>query len=313
MILKQAKKEHSKLRIGISGASGFGKTYSALLLAKGIAGDWDKVAVIDTENGSANLYADLGPFNTLSLNAPYSPERYIKAIGLCQKAKMEVIIIDSVTHEWTGAGGCLDIHEKLGGRFQDWAQVTPRHRDFLDAILNSSAHIITTTRRKVDYSLDSTGGGRTKVVKHGTKEITREGYEYELTLNFEIINENHLAKASKDRTGLFVGKPEQILTESTGKQLLNWCQDGDLLQKAKEEILQCETLEGLRHLYGKHGKLGRQIYDLVVKRKAELDVVESHLASQDQIIQTTNTRKNGTESKRQSTADGGTEPDNKQG
>jgi hypothetical protein len=226
MQLKQSQRQQVKLRLGLSGASGFGKTKSALLLANGMTQDWSKIAVIDTENSSASLYSDLGNYNVLDLQAPYSPERYIQAIELCEKSGIEVIIIDSVSHEWNGTGGCLDIHEKLGGRFQDWANVTPRHQAFINKILQSTCHIITTTRRKIDYSLDVGSNGKTQVVKHGTKEITRDGFEYELTINFELVNENHLAKASKDRTGLFMNKPEFIITSDTGKLILNWCNSG---------------------------------------------------------------------------------------
>lgn len=226
MQLKQSQRQRVKLRLGLSGASGFGKTKSALLLAYGMTQDWSKIAVIDTENASASLYSDLGNYNVLDLQAPYSPERYIQAIELCEKSGIEVIIIDSVSHEWNGTGGCLDIHEKLGGRFQDWANLTPRHQAFINKILQSSCHIITTTRRKIDYSLDVGSNGKTQVVKHGTKEITREGFEYELTINFELVNENHLAKASKDRTGLFMNKPEFIITSDTGRKILDWCNSG---------------------------------------------------------------------------------------
>jgi len=149
MQLQKAEKQQVKLRVGISSPSGFGKTYSALLMAKGITNDYTKIAVIDTESNSANLYAGLGNFNTLNLEAPYAPERYIEAIKTCERASVEVIIIDSITHEWSGKGGCLQIHEQLGGRFQDWAKVTPRHQAFIDAILQSKCHIITTVRKKI--------------------------------------------------------------------------------------------------------------------------------------------------------------------
>ena len=237
MKLKQAQRHQVKLRIGLSGPSGYGKSYSSLLLAYGITNDWSKIAIIDTENNSASLYSHLGEFNVLTLDEPFNPERYIQAIKVCEEASIEVIIIDSITHEWNGKGGCLQIHESLGGRFQDWSKVSPRHQAFIDAILHSSAHIITTTRRKVDYSLDSDMNGRTKVVKHGTKEITREGYEYELTVNFELINDKHLARASKDRTGLFMDKPEFIINQSTGRKLMQWCNMGLSLEQAMQEVM----------------------------------------------------------------------------
>jgi hypothetical protein len=252
MQLKQSEKKQVKLRLGLSGASGFGKTTSALLIAYGMTGDWSKIAVIDTENSSASLYSDLGDFNVLDLSAPYSPERYIQAIELCEKSNISVIIIDSASHEWNGSGGCLDIHEKLGGRFQDWANVTPRHQAFIDKILQSQCHIITTTRRKMDYSLDVGSNGKTQVVKHGTKEITRDGFEYELTVNFELINENHLAKVSKDRTSLFANKPEFVITVETGKKILEWCNSGTNLQNAREKIKAAKTVDELKVLYNQY-------------------------------------------------------------
>lgn len=226
MQLKKATRKQVKLKVGFSGASGFGKTYSALLMAYGVTGDWSKIAVIDTENGSADLYANLGDYNTLTLAPPFSPERYIDAIKTCENAGVEVIIIDSITHEWEGEGGCLDIQEKLGGRYQDWAKVAPRHKAFINAILQSKCHVFTTVRRKQDYEMNKDDKGRTTVQKVGTKEVTREGFEYEITLNFEFVNDNHMVKASKDRTGLFMNKPEFIITPETGVQLMKWANEG---------------------------------------------------------------------------------------
>ena len=292
MQLQQTQRHNVKLRLGISGASGFGKTYSALQLAYGMTGDWSKIAVIDTENSSASLYSDMGNFNVLNLHAPFSPERYIEAIQTCEKSNMEVIIIDSITHEWQGDGGCLQIHEQLGGRFQDWASVKPRHQKFIDAILRSKCHIITTTRRKTDYSLDVVSGGKTKVVKHGTKGITSEGFEYELSVNFELINENHLCKVSKDRTNLFSGKSEFIINIDTGKKLKAWCNQGVSLDDVKKEINATTTLEGLRHLYQKYNSLKQQIHPLIITRKNEIENT-TQIVDNKQIINTKSIQQNG--------------------
>jgi hypothetical protein len=259
MELRKASRKKAKIRLGLSGASGFGKTYSALLVAKGICGDWSKIAVIDTENGSASLYSHLGEYNTLELTSPYSPERYIQAITACIGAGMEVIIIDSITHEWDGKGGCLEIVESLGGKYQDWAKVTPRHQAFINAITQSPVHMVTTVRRKQDYDLVK-DGNRLKVEKAGTKEITREGFEYELTLNLELVNDKHLAKASKDRTGLFMGKPEFIVSEKTGEQIKRWCEEGEATQVPDfnadwvGKIEKCEAQKDLVELYNKNKK-----------------------------------------------------------
>ncbi|WP_419213440.1 AAA family ATPase [Maribacter sp. X9] len=242
MKLNTAERQNIKLRIGISGASGFGKTYSALKMASGMVDDISKIAVIDTENGSSHMYDALGPFKVLTLNAPFSPERYIQAIETCENSGIEVIIIDSISHEWKGVGGCLQIHHELGGKFQDWAKISPRHQGFIDKILNSSCHVITTVRRKTDYSMGTDANGRAKVVKLGTKEITREGYEYELTINFELINEQHLVKASKDRTGLFMNKPEFVINMATGRKLKDFANSHS--NKLMEEKTSSHNIQG---------------------------------------------------------------------
>ena len=236
MQIQVAQKKKVKLKVGMSGASGFGKTYSALLLAFGAMKElhpnlsddecWSKIVVIDTENESASLYDDLGPYNVINLEPPYSPERYIEAIDAVLAAGMELVVIDSITHEWDGSGGCLDIQSSLGGRYQDWVKVTPRHQAFINKILQSPIHVITTVRRKQDYEMTKDSMGKLQVQKAGTKEITRDGFEYELTLNFEFINDNHMVKASKDRTGIYMNEPDFVITTETGKKLIQWANSG---------------------------------------------------------------------------------------
>ena len=277
MNLQKAKKQQVKLRIGISSPSGFGKTYSSLLLAYGITNDWSKIAMIDTENGSGSLYSGLGEYNILNLEAPYTPERYIEAMKVCENASMEVIVVDSLSHEWSGKGGCLQIHEQLGGRFQDWSRVSPRHQAFIDAIQQSKCHVITTVRKKIDYSMDRDSNGRTKVVKLGLKDVTREGLDYEWTLSFEIINKNHLVVASKDRTGLFVNSPEFKISSNTGKKIKAWC--GEIHWRSREEIQseieQCTGIEGLRHVYAKYPDRQEELKPLIMERKKILETVSS--------------------------------------
>ncbi|TDN95313.1 signal recognition particle subunit FFH/SRP54 (srp54) [Salegentibacter sp. 24] len=288
MKLKQAQRSQVKLRIGLSGPSGYGKTMSALLLAYGITQDWKKIAVIDTENNSASLYSHLGEFNVLNLEEPYTPHRYIEAIKTCEDAEMEVIIVDSISHEWSGKGGCLEMHEKLGGRFQDWAKVTPLHNQFIDALVQSKSHILVSTRRKVDYSLDKDMNGKTRVMKLGTKEIQREGLEYELTVNFEFINDNHLVKASKDRTGLFMDKPEFVINQATGKKLKSWCSEGVSLEAIKKEISMCHNLAGLKHIYDKYPSLHKELYPLIIERKNIIEDSNSQVIEENKVQQPKN-------------------------
>jgi hypothetical protein len=269
MELKRASQKGKKLRIGLSGASGFGKTFSALLMGFGMTNDWKTICVIDTE--SSSLYSHLGDFNTIDLQAPFTPEKFIQAISLAEHSKMDLIIVDSLSAEWSGQGGCLDIHEQLGGRFQDWALVKKRHQAFIDAILQSKCHIITCVRRKVEYSLDKDSNGRTKVFKLGTKEITSDNYEYELDLNFELINENHLAKATKDRLGLYMNKPEFVINSATGKRLISWVNTASYSTITKEElqvkVSECNNLSELTNLYNQNLEMAKSIEQDFVSKK----------------------------------------------
>lgn len=226
--LRVATRTRSKLRIGLFGPSGSGKTYSALLLARGLVSDWEKVAVIDTEYGSADMYSHLGPYNVISLEAPYSPERYIEAIHAAEDAGMQVIIVDSITHEWNGVGGILEISDQLSvaakNSFSVWTKLTPRHNRFIDAMTQSPVHIIACARTKQDYVLNQVekSGKMVNVPeKVGLKAITREGFEYEMTISFDLAI-NHFSTTSKDRTGLFMGRPEFQISEATGKELHEW-------------------------------------------------------------------------------------------
>lgn len=237
--LRKATRQKAKIRLGLSAVAGGGKTYSALLIAKGLAGgDLSKVVIIDTENGSADLYAHLGEYSVYPLTNDYAPEKYIAAIKECENAGMEVIIIDSITHEWDGKGGILEISNGMtGNSYTNWAKLTPRHQAFIDAILQSKCHVITTVRRKQDYEMTTNSQGKLVPQKVGLKEVTREGFEYELTVNLEL-DTRHNATSSKDRTGLFAGKPDFIPSEETGRMILEWCESGvDAAQIERENLL----------------------------------------------------------------------------
>lgn len=229
-VIETAKRKNAKLKIGVTAPSGGGKTWSSLQLAAGLAGgDWSKVCVLDTER-SASLYADnpnFGKYNVINFDPPYEPNRYIEAINHMVNAGMEVAILDSISHEWQW---CLEYQSKLGGRFQDWARVTPLHNDFIEAIVQAPIHLITTTRRKVDYEI-SDEGGKKKVTKVGLKQEMREGFDYEVTTLF-ALNQNNMAGVEKDRTGLFQGKPDFMITQETGKMLREWANSGAAIEEA---------------------------------------------------------------------------------
>ena len=250
MYLETAQRKRAKIKLGLQGPSGSGKSMGALLTAFGLCGDWSKIAIIDTENHSADLYAHIGSYNVLSLSAPFTPEKYVQALEVCEKAGMEVIIIDSVTHEWENL---IDYHSSLqGNSFTNWAKVTPRHNDFVQKILQSNCHVICTVRTKQDYVLTEKNG---KMVpeKVGLKSVQRDGLDYELTLMFDLNMKNH-ATASKDRTGLFFGKPEQKLSVETGKLIRDWCETSTTVtvDELSNRISECKSIQELIKLYHQH-------------------------------------------------------------
>lgn len=232
MELKKARRSEAKARIAFSGPSGSGKTMSSLLVAYGLCKDWNKIAIIDTENKSGELYANynqrginIGEYNALTLTAPFTPERYIEAIKTCEKAGMEVIIIDSLTHAWTGEGGLLDLQGKIvdsgkANSYTAWRYVTPKHNALVETILQSNCHIIATIRAKTEYIQTIGNNGKTEIKKVGLAPIQREGMEYEFTIFFDL-DIAHNASTSKDRTGIFDGL-YFIPSIKTGEEIRKW-------------------------------------------------------------------------------------------
>lgn len=240
MTFTKAVRKNAKLRLAIGGPSGSGKTTAALRIATGLGG---RIAVIDTERSSASLYSDQFTFDALDLAPPYSPERFIEAIEAADSGNYDVLIIDSATHEWDGAGGCLEINEKLAAvkyrnnTWSAWSETTPRHRAFIDRMLQSKLHVISTVRSKTETA--QTDG---KVKKVGTKLEQRSGWEYEFAVVFEMDHGSYNAVVTKDRTRLF-HEPAKI-TEETGEMLLKWLESGvvgapteaELTAKRHEEL-----------------------------------------------------------------------------
>lgn len=253
--IHKAQRQKSKLRVGIYGPSGSGKTYSALQVAYGITGDWSKIGVIDTENWSADLYSHLGEYSVLTLEAPFTPERCVQAIEAMEGFWVEVIIFDSITHEWDGKGWCLEMNDQIakakfkGNTWSAWSETTPRHQAFIDKIILSKTHIITTSRAKMETAqIDG------KVKKIGIKEVQREGYEYELTINFSVERDTHMAMASKDRTGLYIDRDPFLLSPDIWREMKEWADSGidvknlalDLYQEYKDKMEVSTTIDELK-------------------------------------------------------------------
>ena len=244
MNIRKAQRKQASIKMAIQGPAGSGKTYSSLLVAKGLCGNLEKVCIIDTENGSSDLYDHLGLYYSIAIPAPYSPEKYIQAIELAESKGIEVIILDSLSHAWEFL---IDFHASLAGNsFSNWAKVTPRQNALFAKILGSKAHIIATMRVKQDYVLSDKGNGKMTPEKVGLKAIQRDGVDYEFTLVFDLDIRHH-ASCSKDRTGLFINQSEFKLSESVGKFIRDWCYQG--VEEVISRIEGAKDLEELSQVY----------------------------------------------------------------
>lgn len=284
MKFEKAMRKKAKLRLALTGPSGSGKTYSALLVAKGIGG---RIAVLDTEKGSASLYSDVADFDVLEMDPPFAPERFIEAITAAEQAGYDTLVLDSITHEWSGVGGCLELVDTIakakfrGNTWSAWSEINPRHRLFLDAILRSPMHIIATMRSKTETA-QVEENGRKKVAKLGMKSEQRDGVEYEFTTVLDIGHETHHAIASKDRTKLFSNADPVVLSDQTGKQLLNWLETGanpleESLKVFTEAARTAADMKSLKLLFeeawrtlrgSEYQAKAKEVYDL---RKSEFD------------------------------------------
>jgi hypothetical protein len=244
--LKKAERKKAKLKLGMSAPSGGGKTLGALLIGFGLMKEkypnlsdaelWEKIAVVDSENGSGELYAntekagiDIGQYCAITLTPPFTPEKYIEGITLCHQEGIEVCIIDSTTHLWAGQGGLLEQQgnaaKRTGNSYTAWRDVTPAHNKFIDTMLQTDIHIIATMRAKQDYVQEKDpSSGKTTIRKVGLNPVQRDGMEYEFTAFLEIDAE-HNAFGSKDRTGI-VDQQYFKITPEIGKKFMKWLESG---------------------------------------------------------------------------------------
>jgi DNA polymerase III delta prime subunit len=231
-MFKRAERKQAKLRLAICGPSGSGKTYSALLIARGLVGPNGKIALIDTERGSGELYSDLTDYDIAQLSPPYSPQRYIEAIREAQNLEYDILIVDSLSHAWAGEGGALEMHEtateaqRSKNSYTAWRYVTPHHNRLIDYILSSRLHTICTIRSKTAYEIQEDGSTKTKPVKVGLAPIQKKDIEYEFTTVFDV-SQQHVVSVSKDRSGVFDGMTFTPTVES-GELFRTWLDSGAL-------------------------------------------------------------------------------------
>jgi len=238
MAFQKAKKEQIWAKILLNSPSGGGKTYSALRLATGIARKCgSRVAALDTENKRIRYYANEFDFDDMQLDAPYSPEKYIKAIDEAVDAGYKVLIIDSLSHEWNF---CLDLVNSMPGTnsYTKWKTVTPRHDAFKEKILQAPIHIIATVRGKDEYVLEENNGKKVPK-KIGLGYSQRDGLEFEYTVTLNLDQDTHHFSAAKDNTHLFEDRFE-LLTEKDGEAIWAWANSGEapVVPVKKSEIVE---------------------------------------------------------------------------
>lgn len=236
----KAVRTQARLRMGLDGPSGSGKTYTALVAATALA-NGGKIAVIDTERNSASLYSDKFDFDVVCLDT-FHPQKYVDMIHAAEDAGYAVIVLDSLTHAWEGEGGILDQHDdavkrqKVANSFTAWKDVTPMHRNLVDAILQSKCHVIATMRSKTEYVLEEVESNGRKIQrprKVGMAPVQRQGMEYEFTIVGDLDVDHNLV-ISKSRmdaiTDAVVTKPDV----KWFKKIADWLGSASTLAPAPE-------------------------------------------------------------------------------
>lgn len=247
---QKAKREQVWLKVLLSGASGSGKSYSALKLATGIAKKCgSEIAYIGTEGSRDKYYSNEFNYDLLQLGDPFSTDKYMEAIDMAVEGGYKVLIIDSLSHEWKWLN---DTHDKMpGNSFTNWGKLKPRHRQFMDKVLNSPIHVIATARGKDDWVLEDKNGKQVpKKVGMGQQQDKDISYEY--TVSLMIAQDTHVASADKDNTHLFDGRFD-VLTEKDGEKLYAWANTGEAPapkppRAKKEESSEFDTIEDLKEI-----------------------------------------------------------------
>lgn len=259
----KATKEQSKARIAIIGLSGAGKTWTALTFAPVLGG---KVALIDTENGSASKYADEFDFSTLTLT-DHSPQNYVQAIQAAERAGFDVLIIDSLSHAWSGRGGALEQvdnaakRSKSGNSFTAWREVTPHHNALVDALVQCSCHLIVTMRAKTEYALQPNDRGKIEPRKIGLAPVQRDGLEYEFDIVADMdIDHNFIISKTRCRAldGAVVTKPGPDVAIT----IRDWLTSGATPQPKEEPPHWSKNAKNRKALEGKLSECGIPIEDL---------------------------------------------------
>jgi hypothetical protein len=264
--IRPAQREGARLVIGLAGWTGCGKTMTAILLAYGLA-DYDptKVGFIDTENRRGSLLADVlqtadpptqVPFLIGDLVAPFSPQRYIDAIADFEKAGVEVLIIDSISHEHEGPGGLMDI---AGEDNKYWNRAKFQHKKFVNALLQSSMHIIVCVRAREKVALGKGANGKTEYQDAGLQPVTEKNLMFDMTASLMMYDQGTRQEELKVPGALqaILNRGKGYITAADGKAIRDWVDGAKQLDPAVEKfrsrlLSNCEG--GAKHILDCWGK-----------------------------------------------------------
>lgn len=289
-----AQREKEKAIVGFIGPSGSGKTAGALLVAYGMmreaypeASDeevWSKIGVVDTEHRRAKLYANLqfddvriGSFKHIDFTPPYTTERYQMAVEAIKNAGAEVVVIDSLSHNWQGEGGIVEKHGSMSGNsFQNWGKLAPETTKLIKTLTQNDVHILATLRTKTEYVVEPDENGKMAPRKVGTKPVQKDEMEYEFMLNFNI-SIDHMAETSKDNTRMFEGSSFKLNPE-VGRKLYQWLELG-IDVKAEEEAERTRLIDEIKVIVSGNEAAAQMVEEFQIKANKKLDQWTIKLAS----------------------------------
>lgn len=235
MQFRKAEKKRGRLRVALAGVSGSGKTYTLLQMATRVAERvGTRVAFIDTEAGSSELYADAFDFDVLHLDPPFAPARYREALQAAADSGHGVVVVDSLSHAWMGEGGALEMVDdaakrKQGNKYAAWGDVTPEHHRLVEAMIRFPGHLFASMRSKADYVEETDGKGKKSYRKVGMAPLQRDGMEYEFTVVADL-DLDHNWITSKTRCNALDEAVFNLVSERSGGKvadlLLDWIESG---------------------------------------------------------------------------------------
>ena len=289
--VEKATREKIAVKIALMSPSGGGKSYSALRLATGMVDEMKKTNTLNGTNGKilfantegprGRYYADEFNYDIVDLEPPYNPELFIDLINYAVDEKYSVLIIDSSSAEWEGRGGCLELQQQAGGKYQDWKFVSPRHEKFIDTLAYSPIHVIATMKGKDQYEVEKDDRGRVSVKKLGVGAAQRNGFEFYFTTTFNIDRDSHMAKCEKDNTHIFEKSGATILDESYGVKIIQWANSGESENVTSKRFLEnksatpAESVTELEDTINSIGSLAKALADAGVAKKTIADTISS--------------------------------------